>query len=96
MNVSPRNAREAEGCPKGTVLRDFFPRSRAAVDVCGLLQLGLLWFGTGTTRVAVRCSFEVTVVIENSWPAIHHSHLGSCVQNRSDYSFSDHLLPSGP
>jgi hypothetical protein len=77
MDNSPRDARKAEDRPKGTVIRDFFPRFRDAVGVCDLLLLGLLLVGAGTT--ALSCSYRVTVVTENPQPTIHYSHLGPWV-----------------
>ena len=64
MDISPRDPREVEGRPKGTVIRDFIPLSRAVVGMCGLLLLGLLLVGAGTTA-DVSCSYKFTVVTEN-------------------------------
>ena len=63
MDILSRDARKAEDRPKGTVIRDFFPRSRDAVGVCDPLLLGLPLVGAGTT--AVSRSYKVTVVTEN-------------------------------
>ena len=63
MDISPWDACKAEGRPEGTVIRDFFPRSRAAAGVYDLLLPGSLLVGAGTT--AVSCSYKVTVVTEN-------------------------------
>lgn len=63
MNVSPLNVCKAEDRPKGTILRDVFPRSRTAVGICDLLLPGIFLVGAGTP--AVSCSFKVKVVTEN-------------------------------
>ena len=52
MNIAPRDGCKAGDRLKGsTVIRDFFPRSWAAGDVCDLLLLGVLLVGAGTTTV---------------------------------------------
>ena len=56
MNISPRDGCKAGDRLKGTVIRDFFPRSRVVGDVCDLLLLGLLLVGAGI--ITVGCSSE--------------------------------------
>ena len=47
MDISPRDGRKAGDRRKVMVIRDFFPRSWTAGDVCGLLLLGAFFVWRG-------------------------------------------------